>query len=77
MGLEEHPVTLEFEKYYESLGVGITKNRNAGLIYWKDGIYLDEPEFVMRGFAAKRVAITHLAKSIQLEVLNRWVKQES
>ena len=77
MGLEEHPVTLEFEKYYESLGVGITKNRNAGLISWKDGIYLDEPEFVMTGFAAKRVAITQLAKSIQLEVLNRWVKQES
>ena len=77
MGLEEHPVTLEFEKYYESLGVGVTKNRNAGLISWKDGETLDEPEFVMTGFAAKRVAITQLAKSIQLEVLKRWVSQES
>ena len=77
LGLKEHPVTLEFEKYYESLGVGVTKNRNAGLISWKDGETLDEPEFVMTGFAAKRVAITQLAKSIQLEVLNRWVSQES
>ena len=77
LGLKEHPVTLEFEKYYESLGVGVTKNRNAGLISWKDGETLDEPEFVMTGFAAKRVAITQLAKSIQLEVLKRWVSQES
>jgi len=77
MGLDEHPVTLEFEKYYESLGVGITKNRNAGLISWKDGKYLDEPEFVMTGFSAKRVAITKLAKTVQLEVLNRWVGQQS
>ena len=71
MGLKEHPVVLEFEKYYESLGVGITKNRNAGLISWKDGEYLDEPKFVMTGFSAKRVAITKLAKTVQLEVLNR------
>ena len=30
MGLDEHPVSLEFEKYFSSLGVGITANRNAG-----------------------------------------------
>jgi DNA polymerase elongation subunit (family B) len=77
LGLKEHPVTLEFEKYYESLGVGITKNRNAGLISWKDGVTLDEPEFVMTGFAAKRVAITQLAKDIQLTVLKMWVEQKS
>jgi len=77
LGLEEHPVTLEFEKYFQSLGVGCTKNRNAGLISWKDGEYLEELEFSMTGFAAKRVAITTLAKTIQLEVLNRWVNEES
>jgi hypothetical protein len=75
LGLKEHPVTLEFEKYYQTLGVGITKNRNAGLISWKDGKQLDTPEFVMTGFAAKRVTITLLAKEIQLEVLNKWVAQ--
>mgnify|MGYP002624784919 CR=1 FL=1 len=32
LGLEEHPVVLEFEKFYSSLGVGNTKNRNAGLV---------------------------------------------
>ena len=77
LGLDEHPVTLEFEKYYETLGVGCTKNRNAGLISWKDGKWLDEHEFVMTGFSAKRVAITTLAKTVQLEVLNRWVNRES
>jgi len=77
LGLKEHPVTLEFEKYYKTLGVGVTKNRNAGLITWKDGKTLEEPEFVMTGFAAKRVAITTLAKTIQLEVLNRWVNEDS
>ena len=50
MGLKEHPVTLEFEKYFKSLGVGATKNRNAGLITWKDGNFLEEEEFVMTGF---------------------------
>ena len=73
MGLEEHPVTLEFEKYFKSLGVGATKNRNAGLITWKDGVFLDKPEFVMTGFTAKRVSQTQLAKDVQLSVLNMWV----
>ena len=62
LGLKEHPVSLEFEKYYQTLGVGTTKNRNAGLISWKDGNWLKEPEFIMTGFTAKRVSITPLAK---------------
>jgi DNA polymerase elongation subunit (family B) len=71
--LDQHPVTLEFEKYYQTLGVGLTKNRNAGLISWKDGKYLDTPEFVMTGFAAKRQSITKLAKETQLSILKMWV----
>ena len=74
LGLTEHPVTLEFEKYFKSLGVGATKNRNAGLITWKDGSFLDKEEFVMTGFTAKRVSLTKLAKDVQLEVLNMWVE---
>ena len=77
MGLEEHPVTLEFEKYFRTLGVGATKNRNAGLITWKDGEFLDEEEFVMTGFTAKRVSLTKLAKDVQLSVLNMWVEGKS
>jgi len=77
MGLEEHPVTLEFEKYFESLGVGCVKNRNAGLITWKDGAFLDEKEFTMTGFTAKRVSITKLAKETQLKVLHMWVENKS
>tara|TARA_R100000152_G_C6728953_1_gene153893 strand:- start:39 stop:953 length:915 start_codon:yes stop_codon:yes gene_type:complete len=73
LGLENHPVSLEFEKYFSSLGVGKTKNRNAGLISWKDGEYLEEEEFVMTGFTAKRQSITPLAKNIQLEILQKWV----
>ena len=71
--LEEHPVQLEFEKYFRSLGVGATKNRNAGLVSWKDGKDLDEDEFVMTGFTAKRISETKLAKDVQIEVLNMWV----
>ena len=74
LGLDEHPVTIEFEKYYDSLGVGYTKNRNVGLISWKDGQTLDEPEFVMTGFSAKRVVNTTLEKDIQLAVLRMWVE---
>ena len=77
LGLDEHPVTLEFEKFFHTLGVGCKKNRNAGLISWKDGSALDEYEFSMTGFTAKRVAITPLAKRIQLDVLDRWVKEET
>jgi hypothetical protein len=77
LGLEEHPVTLEFEKYYKSLGVGATKNRNAGLITWKDGEYLEEDEFVLTGFSAKRVAQTKLAKETQLKILKMWVDGDS
>jgi len=74
LGLEEHPVTLEFEKYFKSLGVGATKNRNAGLITWKDGEYLDEDEFFMTGFTAKRISETKLAKDVQITTLKMWVE---
>tara|TARA_R100000773_G_scaffold34771_2_gene29764 strand:- start:53 stop:937 length:885 start_codon:yes stop_codon:yes gene_type:complete len=77
MGLEQHPVVLEFEKYYSALGVGTTKNRNAGMITWKDGEWLDEAEFVMTGFTAKRVSETKLAKEVQTDVLKWWVSQET
>ena len=74
--LDEHPVVLEFEKYFESLGVGCVKNRNAGLITWKDGKFLDEREFTMTGFTAKRVSETKLAKEVQIAVLNMWVENK-
>jgi len=74
LGLEEHPVTLEFEKYFKTLGVGATKNRNAGLIIWKDDKHLEEEEFTMTGFTAKRVSNTKLAKDVQLTVLNMWIQ---
>tara|TARA_R110000824_G_scaffold35603_6_gene111467 strand:+ start:11804 stop:12721 length:918 start_codon:yes stop_codon:yes gene_type:complete len=77
MKLPNHPINLEFEKFYQSLGVGITKNRNAGLINWKDGKYLDEPEFVMTGFTAKRISQTQLAKEIQLTILKMWVNGDT
>jgi len=76
MGLDEHPVVLEFEKYYSALGVGTTKNRNAGMITWNDGDWLDEPKFTMTGFTAKRVSETPFAKEIQTNALKKWVNQE-
>jgi len=77
LGLDEHPVTLEFEKYFRTLGVGATKNRNAGLITWKDGEFLEEEEFVMTGFTAKRISETPLDKEVQITVLNMWVDEKS
>ena len=74
---EEHPVQLEFEKFFDSLGVGSTKNRNAGLISWKDGSSLDEKEFVMTGFTAKRVSETPLSKDVQITTLKKWIEGES
>jgi len=73
LNLEEHPVTLEFEKYFETLGVGATKNRNAGMISWKDGHFLEEKQFIMTGFTAKRISETALAKTVQIKVLKMWV----
>ncbi len=75
--LDEHPVTLEFEKYFHSLGVGATKNRNAGLITWKEGKKLEEMEFTMTGFTAKRVSETKLAKDVQITTLKMWVNGDS
>lgn len=77
LGLEEHPVILEFEKYFESLGVGITKNRNAGLISWEDGVWLDEPKFTLTGFTSKRISETTMAKEVQTVALNMWVSGKS
>jgi len=77
MNLPTHPINLEFEKYFSTLGVGKTKNRNAGLISWKDGKYLDEPEFVMTGFTAKRISETTLAKEVQIKLLKLWIQNTS
>ena len=75
MGLKEHPVQLEFEKYFSALGVGTVRNRNAGLVSWEDGKWLDEPKFTMTGFTAKRVSETGLAKEVQTNVLKMWVAE--
>jgi hypothetical protein len=75
--LKHHPVELEFEKYYSSLGVGTTKNRNAGIVSWEDGITLEEPKFVMTGFTAKRISETQFAKRVQLTLLKQWVNGKS
>lgn len=77
MGLEQHPVVLEFEKYFSSLGVGTVKNRNAGLVSWEDGIWLDKPKFTMTGFTAKRISETQFAKELQTDILKKWVNAES
>ncbi len=77
LGLEQHPVVLEFEKYYSALGVGTTKNRNAGMITWEDGVWLDKPKFTMTGFTAKRVSVTQLEKEVQTETLKLWVNNKS
>ena len=77
LNLPTHPVILEFEKYYSSLGVGTTKNRNAGTIVWKDGHKLEKPEFTMTGFVAKRVSATALEKEVQTKVLKMWVDGKS
>ena len=74
MGLDNHPVVLEFEKYYSALGVGTTKNRNAGLVSWEDGEWLEKPKFSMTGFTAKRVSETKLAKKVQTRTLKMWVE---
>ena len=74
MGLDNHPVVLEFEKYYSALGVGTTKNRNAGLVSWEDGEWLEKPKFNMTGFTAKRVSETKLAKEVQTNTLKMWVE---
>ena len=76
MNLKQHPVVLEFEKYYSALGVGTTKNRNAGMITWEDGEWLDEPKFTMTGFTAKRVSVTQLEKDVQTEALKMWVNNK-
>ena len=77
LGLDQHPVTLEFEKFYSSLGIGITKNRNAGFISWKDGKHLDEPEFVVTGFAVKKSTEILIAKIVQEMVLKMWANKKT
>ena len=77
LGLDEHPVGWEVEKYFSALGVGTTKNRNAGLVSWDDGEWLDEQKFTMTGFTAKRVSETKLAKEVQTTALKMWVQQRS
>jgi hypothetical protein len=75
--LKNHPVTLEFEKFYRTLGVGSVKNRNAGMISWMDGKYLEEEKFVLTGFIAKRISETKLSKDVQLTVLKMWVNENT
>tara|TARA_R110000824_G_scaffold18230_6_gene72583 strand:- start:1025 stop:1951 length:927 start_codon:yes stop_codon:yes gene_type:complete len=77
MGLENHPMDLEFEKYYSVLGVGATKNRNAGFINWKDGVHLQKEEFVCTGFTLKRIAESKIGKEIQKEALQMWITQKT
>ena len=77
MGLDVHPMDLEFEKYYSVLGVGCTMNRNAGLISWKDGVHLHEQEFFATGFSLKRIAESNYSKQVQKETIDMWIAQKT
>jgi DNA polymerase elongation subunit (family B) len=77
MNLDNHPVQLEFEKYYKTLGVGCVKNRNAGFISWKDGYTLPEPEFIVTGFVMKRITASALEKEVQQHILKMWVREKT
>ena len=77
MNLENHPVNLEFEKFYKALGVGCTKNRNAGFISWKDGLFLSEPEFVVTGFSMKRISENEISRKFQETLLKMWAGQST
>tara|TARA_R100001443_G_scaffold79222_3_gene86412 strand:- start:678 stop:1604 length:927 start_codon:yes stop_codon:yes gene_type:complete len=77
MNLENHPMDLEFEKYFSILGVGATRNRNAGFINWKDGVYLSEKEFVCTGFVLKRIAESTIGKQVQKTALEMWINQKT
>tara|TARA_R110002167_G_scaffold65864_6_gene186389 strand:+ start:3323 stop:4249 length:927 start_codon:yes stop_codon:yes gene_type:complete len=77
MGLEDHPMDLEFEKYYSVLGVGATRNKNAGYINWKDGVYLSEPEFFATGFSLKRIAESKIGKEVQKTTVEMWINQKT
>jgi len=77
LGLENHPVTLEFEKYYEGLGVGVKRNRNAGFISWKDGKYLDEHQFVVTGYSSKRISENKIGREFQGDLLKMWAGQKT
>lgn len=75
LNLPVHPVQLEFEKFFQTLGVGTVMNRNAGLISWKDGVTLSKPEFMMTGFTAKRQSVIPLEKEVQTKVIKMWVNE--
>lgn len=77
MDLDQHPVTLEFEKFYKALGVGCIKNRNAGFISWKDGEWLAEPEFVVTGYSMKRISSTPLTREVQERTLRMWAEERT
>lgn len=77
MGLEEHPVKLEFEKFYSTLGVGASKNRNAGFITWKDGEWLEEEQFIVTGFSMKRISESPMSKKFQSDLLKKWASGDT
>ena len=62
-------VTLEFEKFAKSFFLSQKKNRYCGYLSWKDGKYLEEDDFFMMGFEAKKSNETQFAKNLQLTVL--------
>ena len=62
-------VTLEFEKFAKSFFLSKKKNRYCGYLSWKDGEYLDEENFFMMGFEAKKSNETAFAKNVQLTTL--------
>ena len=62
-------VTLEFEKFAKSFFLSKKKNRYCGYLSWKDGKYLEDNDFFMMGFEAKKSNETAFAKNVQLTAL--------
>jgi DNA polymerase elongation subunit (family B) len=84
-GTDRHCFTWEFEKLYRRFFQAGSKKRYSGLIFWKEGKWLVDPENAkaedadldVTGYEAKRSDVPEITAEVQTEIMTRVLNGES
>ena len=75
--IDRHTLSIKFETGFSTILFGKAKKRYAGYITYRDGVFLDKPLFVSKGFENRRSDSSRFTQNLQTEVLKLVCSKKS
>ncbi|MFZ2603718.1 MAG: DNA polymerase domain-containing protein, partial [Candidatus Omnitrophota bacterium] len=75
--IDRHTLSIKFETVFDTVLFGKAKKKYSGYITYRDGVFLDKPLFVSKGFENKRSDNSRFTQLLQEEVLKMVCSKKS